>query len=81
MHRCLHSDSSVVSRQTAGFQAWGTEVFTNGEAWNRWEKCEGKRGRDECPGARGDGEGGVQHPLSGEREHKPPQVLSSFKVI
>lgn len=32
------------------------EVLTKGEAWSRWEKCEGKRGLDECPGVRGNGE-------------------------
>lgn len=57
------------------------EVLTKGEARGRWERCEGMRGLDECPGVREKGQGGVQHSLSWEREHIPSKVLSSFKLI
>lgn len=54
------------------------EVLTKGEAWSRWEKCEGKRGLDECPGVRGNGEEESSIHLV-ERENKPP--LRSFPVL
>lgn len=43
------------------------EVLTNGEAWSRCEKCEGKRGLDECPGVRGSGQESSIHSVERER--------------